>query len=275
MSPLIETLKRIISFLERSHPIMVGIAQSLQPGLSQEDITSKLEDFPYTLPNEVIEIYQWRNGQRGNYSDGLAPYYRFLSLEDALREYRILVELAMEFAEEDLPWQKLYDPCWFPIFKEDSNYYVVCTSLEPQESSVILDRSEYLGNDDVWKAEVFPDLTSMLLAVTECWETGAYYTAKNIRGEDYLSIAFAKSSEIWLKYQPKRKRAVELLIDGRKLELSKEELVRAYYDLVAIHHPRAKEILERDTQAYAEIDRDFPDRLDYLLQELRRQQESG
>lgn len=115
----------------------------------------------------------------------------------------------------------------------------------------------------------------MLLAVAECWEAGAYYTAKNIRGKDYLSIAFITRSEIWLKYQPKRERAIELLLDGRKLELSKEELVRAYYDLVAIQYPRAEEILERDIQAYAKIDPDFSDRLEYLLQELRRPQESG
>lgn len=274
MSILTETLERIVSFLESSHPIMMEVARSLQPGLSCEEITSQLEDFPYRLSAEAIELYQWRNGQKGIYPKELVPYYRFLSLEDALGEYRVQIELAMEFAEE-LPWEKQYAPCWLPLFKEDSNHYVIPTSLEFQEHSPILSKSEYASGDEVWKAEIFPDLISMMLAVAECWEAKAYYIAKNIRGEDYLGIAFSKKSKIFLKYQPKRKRAVERLLDGRKIELSKEELVGAYYDLVAINHFKVEEILKRDAEDYARMDSDFSDRLENLLQELRRRQEAG
>ncbi|XHX80608.1 MAG: SMI1/KNR4 family protein [Stenomitos frigidus ULC029] len=138
MSLLVETLNRIVAFLESSHPIMIGIARSLQPGLSYEEITSKLEDFSYLLPTELIELYQWRNGQAGAYPDEFLPYYRLLSLEDALKEYKCQIELAKEFSEDDLPWQKLYDPCWLPIFKEDSNFYVISMSLKPQKHSPIL-----------------------------------------------------------------------------------------------------------------------------------------
>lgn len=273
MSLLKEALRRIISLLESGYPIMVEIARSLQPGLSQEEIASRLVDFPYTLPTEVIELYQWRNGQGGIYPDELVPYERFLSLEDALKEYKKQIELAVEFSEEDLPWQELFDPHWLPVFKDDANYYVVSTSLERQDCSAIFYKSEYDSVDDVCKSEMFPDLTSMMLAVMECWETGAYYISKNIRGEDYLSTALSRQAEIWLKHQPTRKRAVELLLAGRKLELTKKELIGAYNDLVAINHPKAQEILERDVQDYTDTDYNFPDRLEYLLQELQRKQE--
>jgi len=275
MSLLVETLNRIVDFLESSHPIMIGIARSLQPGLSYEEITSKLEDFPYLLPTELVELYQWRNGQAGAYSDGFAPYHQLLSLEDALKEYKIQIEVAMEFSEEDLPWQKLYDPCWLPIFKEDSNFYVIPTSLKPQKHSPILCKSDYASGDDVWKSEVFPNLTNMMLAVAECWESGAYHTAKNIYGEDYLSFVSSKESMINLKYQLGQKRSVELLLNAQESELSEEELIRAYYDLVAINHPRAEEILKRDSRNYARRNSNLSKRLEYLLNELKREQESG
>lgn len=275
MSLLIETLERIASFLESGHPIMVEISRSLQPGLSLEEITSQLEGFPYSLPTEVIELYQWRNGQHRDCLREFVPFYRFLSLKDTLKEYKSQIELAMEFAEEDLPWQKLYDPCWLPVFQEDGNHYVIPTSLEHRETSAVLTKSEYSSGDEVWKSELFPNLTNMMLAVAECWETGACYIAKNIYGEDYLRTSLIKESEIYLKYQPKRKKSVELLLDSRKLELSKEELVRAYYDLVNINHSRAEEILKRDAQEYAATDHDLSDSLIRHLQELKRRQESG
>ena len=275
MSLLVETLNRIVDFLESSHPIMIGIARSLQPGLSHEEITSKLEDFPYLLPTELIELYQWRNGQAGAYPDEFAPYHRLLSLEDALKEYKCQIELAMEFSEDDLPWQKLYDPCWFPIFKEDSNFHVTPTSLKPQKHSPILHKSEYFCSDDVWKSEVFPNLTNMMLAVAECWESGAYHTAKNIYGEDYLSFVSTNKSMINLKYQPGRKKSVELLLNAQESKLSEEEIIGAYYDLVAVNHPRAEEILKRGSQRYARRNSNLSKRLEYLLSDLKRQQESG
>ncbi|BAU15157.1 PBS lyase HEAT-like repeat protein [Leptolyngbya sp. NIES-3755] len=178
MALLTETLEQILKVLENSdNPFVVHIAESLQPGLTDEAIAAKLVDFPYTLPDEVIELYKWRNGQVQYRSAGLADIYTFLSLEDALKEYKRLIELAMETEREvGVAWQGEYDPRWFPIFRESANYYIVPTLLKPQQSAPILSKSEYLSGEEVRQAKIYPSLTSMMLEVATNWETDVYYT---------------------------------------------------------------------------------------------------
>jgi cell wall assembly regulator SMI1 len=59
MSTLMDTLQRILNWLQANYP---EAASSLKPGLSYEEIEVKLADLPFHLPQEVYELYQWRNG---------------------------------------------------------------------------------------------------------------------------------------------------------------------------------------------------------------------
>ena len=34
----------------------------LQPGLSYEEIDSRVADLPFKLPEEVYQLYRWKNG---------------------------------------------------------------------------------------------------------------------------------------------------------------------------------------------------------------------
>jgi cell wall assembly regulator SMI1 len=54
MSTLTDALERILNWLRANYP---EAASSLQPGLSYEDITAKVADLPFNLPQEVYELY--------------------------------------------------------------------------------------------------------------------------------------------------------------------------------------------------------------------------
>lgn len=75
---LISVLERITSWFQANKP---NIIQALQPGLSREQIEAQVQVLPFRLPEEVYQLYQWRNGSSsGNAPVDLMPQYRILSL---------------------------------------------------------------------------------------------------------------------------------------------------------------------------------------------------
>ncbi len=58
-SELTNALDRILKWIEQYKPWYVNY---LQPGLSRGEIENLVRDLPIQLPEEVYELYQWRNG---------------------------------------------------------------------------------------------------------------------------------------------------------------------------------------------------------------------
>ena len=80
MSELTNALDRILNWFQNNKPSTID---SLQPGLTVEEIEEKVKDLPFRLTQEVYELYQWRNGMIDNGSY-FFRYYRFISLEETL-----------------------------------------------------------------------------------------------------------------------------------------------------------------------------------------------
>jgi len=102
MSELTNALNRILNWLE-NHPLeKYALVDVLQPGLSYEEIERRVADLPFKLPEEVYQLYQWRNEtfdgeeERAQFFSGLT----FLSLEAALDKYKELLEEAEELGKE-------------------------------------------------------------------------------------------------------------------------------------------------------------------------------
>ena len=83
MSSLPRVLPKLLNRLERYLPEM---ADSLHPGLTREAIDEMFDSLPFSLPEELYEIYKWRNGGAGAQLEG--PYQvfgiEFVSLEENL-----------------------------------------------------------------------------------------------------------------------------------------------------------------------------------------------
>jgi len=63
MSRLTEALESFYNLLCLEYP---EIAASLQPGLPRSEIDEKVKNLQFSLPEEVYELYQWRNGMQKN-----------------------------------------------------------------------------------------------------------------------------------------------------------------------------------------------------------------
>ena len=96
MSRLTEALESFYNLLCLEHP---EIASCLQPGLTREEIDDKVKNLQFSLPEEVYDLYQWRNGMQENIffylnsSTGYVPNVaRFYSLEKVLNPETIKVK---------------------------------------------------------------------------------------------------------------------------------------------------------------------------------------
>lgn len=177
MSELTNALNRILYWFENNKPSTI---ESLQPGLTIEEIESKVKDLPFRLTQEVIELYQCRNGM---IEDGSCffRYYRFLPLEETLEESNLCEEawgLSLPFG-------------WFPLFEFEGEFFAVVGAEENTENSLIL--HTYEGIDIIHRS-----LTYMMLYIAECYETGAYYIDESGKLEENQVAA----KNILLKYNP-------------------------------------------------------------------------
>jgi hypothetical protein len=85
-----KVLDRILKILEEKAP---DIAAALQPGLTREEIDEIIKDLPFHLPEEVYELYQWRNGiLESTMIDICESSVRvsFNSLEESLKQFQSL-----------------------------------------------------------------------------------------------------------------------------------------------------------------------------------------
>ena len=59
MTTIKNNLKRIWDCIEQKAP---EVKDLFQPGLKSKEIDEITKDLPFKLPQEVYELYQWRNG---------------------------------------------------------------------------------------------------------------------------------------------------------------------------------------------------------------------
>lgn len=181
MSELTNALNRIFNCLENHPSEKYASIDVLQPGLSYKEIERRVADLPFKLPEEVYELYQWRNGtyegeeEKAQFFNGLT----FLSLEAALDKYSELLEEAEEFIEtddcfiEDKDYSDksdFWDVMWFPlfcsIFIDEPSFYLVKGDSEENIYPDI-----FYANPYDYDCKEFNSLTEMMLLVAKDYES--------------------------------------------------------------------------------------------------------
>lgn len=87
MSAVSEGMERIVAAIRKKG---FPIDASLNSGLSEEEIQDKVAHLPFRLPVEIVELYQWHNGQALDAQLYLFRDQRFLSLDEALDDYQMI-----------------------------------------------------------------------------------------------------------------------------------------------------------------------------------------
>ncbi|MGP1383044.1 MAG: SMI1/KNR4 family protein [Thainema sp.] len=173
MDSLKQSLARILNIWQEDREDLIP---HLQPGLSTEEIQEQISKFSLQLPEEVYELYRWRNGVNqlkafGANTDFLPGGLIFLSLEEALQAYQHIDEYRQLVISIDEKDENACRP-WFPLFGSDGSYLVVFGDVAPQETSPIFDLYIEGGSPISLK---YQNLTELMSITAECYETGAYY----------------------------------------------------------------------------------------------------
>jgi hypothetical protein len=158
----------------------------LNNGLNEFDIKQLLTSVSLPINEEIIYLYSWRNGVSFDNKEishlELFPEGIFLSLEDAIKTYRISV-----FQES------LWEDLLFPLFTNGAgDYYLFDMNVESETKGMIL-----LYAPSLLLAEnpqtIFDSLESFINTVLECYKQKAF---KIIDNDGYIDIDYELREQI-------------------------------------------------------------------------------
>ena len=161
MSLLSVAMDCIMNWMQEHQPER---AKTFQPGLSREEIDQAITNLPNQFPEELYELYQWRNGSTewDSIDSIVSPILEFMPLEQAVESCIDLLEVFGEDAT-------IPDPLLeggkrlFPFICENSScYYAVFLDNKQQQSSPVIDIAAE-GDLDI----VFSSLTDMMQTLAE------------------------------------------------------------------------------------------------------------
>jgi cell wall assembly regulator SMI1 len=208
MSKISKDLDYILSWLRSTD---VEFIDCFNPGLTRHQIDDCTRELPFTLSDEMDELYQWRNGIADLGFNNYHPLVDFLfpdqlhngfptvfhNLKDSVSNYNDLYQVSQELVNPSSNYE-FWNKKWFPFasFENKKILYVV-GDLNP--SPVYF---HVFGNLDN-PTRVYKSITSMVSVIAECCEQGLYKIMANDEDdvvvrmdEDKLDI----EKEIYQKY---------------------------------------------------------------------------
>lgn len=122
-------LAQLDDWLEKNSPI---VAAKARPPLTRQQIEQVAKELHLNFSEDFYRLYQWHNG----YDDGaqLIYYYNFMPLEEAVKDYRLMMELNNEFPVYEEIWRH----AWFPILGFMGEFYLVDCNIGAARSCPIL-----------------------------------------------------------------------------------------------------------------------------------------
>jgi hypothetical protein len=188
MGTLIEALERIMNWLSEHQP---EYAASFLPGLKYSEIQVVEAELGFKLPSEIYELYQWRNGTEERAKAVCFPTMQFLPLSTAIEYSQDWNEFIVEEKKiiEESEWyetsplfrflQSNCDSCGIPLVEHHTEKLPVVVLGEGYLPYIF-----------------YTSLTDMMLTLAECYESNAYYLAK----DGYIDENECKAAEVLRKY---------------------------------------------------------------------------
>lgn len=176
------------------------VLESLQPGLTTEQITNVEKQLGTQLPDEIKLLYQWRNGSarltNGVINDFI-PTHRFLSLEEALEEKSLVqsqtksATLLQQGATNIFAGHR---KSWISLFSDGAgDGYFYDPKRKPSEGAVFYCFAETASYT------FFPSVKNLLAAITECYEKEAFHI-KDGSNPPQLEANFDLAEKIWCEF---------------------------------------------------------------------------
>ncbi|MEH1940439.1 MAG: SMI1/KNR4 family protein [Nostoc sp.] len=191
-SILTESLDRILKSLEEKDP---EIASLLQPGLTRKEIDEITKDLPFKLPEELYELYQWRNGLSDDVGFGFATWNGiiggFSSLEEAITDFQ---NLRIRGCPSN--FLRIFLFC----HQLGGDYYVISIDEITHPVFHFNDQDEDFYIQHLKGRKFFSSLTTLMYAIAECFEQDAIYSDTNSKERTSLEYDKDKIKAITRKY---------------------------------------------------------------------------
>lgn len=196
-TPVSEVIVRLESVLKTKAPYVL---ESLQPGLTSEQIGNLEKESGIRLPDEIRAIYQWRNGtarpSKGVLNDFI-PIHRFLSLEEALGEKTITQSQVSKATTLQRAASRVFAghrDSWICLFSDgagDGYYFDPTRKLS--EGAVFYCFAETTSYT------FFPSIKNLLSAITKCYERDVFYIKQGSNPPE-LEENFELAPKIWHEF---------------------------------------------------------------------------
>ncbi len=132
MSELTEALESIRSWLEINNPYEFS---QLRSGLSRAEIDELVKNLPFTVPEEIYELYQWHDGRVDNF---IRNSYNFISLQEAISAYQEEVSENSYNAREEAYFFEQSFPV-FQLWYQGDVFYTIITSGDNKGKVILYD----------------------------------------------------------------------------------------------------------------------------------------
>jgi hypothetical protein len=161
------------------------LADSFLPGLPREEIRAMLEGLGIPCPDELIDLYHWRNGTPlGTNRYGFPPEFIFLPLEEVIENYVTYYQEADALqALDTMAWNyaiNKIENALLPLgihenhkmlpFTDHGELYFYSMVVSSDNAYIMLDHQE-----DGSPKPYFDSLTSMVQTLLASYEERAYY----------------------------------------------------------------------------------------------------
>lgn len=143
------------------HYIRAGLysLDDFNPGLTREEIDSKIAPLGISLPEEVYELYMWKNGFK-EFDDGhyIWPRVSFYSIDDSIGEYQIRSEFYTDL---------------FPLFLRNNCDPILIKLIKDEFFSMLFFHCPPVTLTE-FPLTIYDSLEKCLASELECFEKGLY-----------------------------------------------------------------------------------------------------
>jgi hypothetical protein len=165
---------------------------NLSPGLTRSEIEDKTVHLPFQLPEEIYELYQWRNGLRTDIPENESPFlFRdqyLLSLDEALTNYEELLQgLSDESSENQIRGYGVDLKFCFPFAGFEGSLYLIACGRQ-----YMTDKSQHPI------IQVFEDISLFFYTFSSMLDTCIEW----VQHPDYTEYDIQNDSETWEKHNP-------------------------------------------------------------------------
>ena len=178
----VQLLARLQATLETNAPL---VAQSLQPGLSDAQISELETQGGFRLSGDLRALYRWHNGMPTNSTVGLLPGQRFVPLAEVVAE-RALIGRQSSLAFTVFAGHR---KSWLHVLDDGAGDGYFYDPDRPDAQGAFFFHFAEVGHY-IW----FPSLRNFLSGVIECYQTQAVKVATDGKSLDEDS---GRTEKIW------------------------------------------------------------------------------